>query len=163
MAPFEIRPAQSDDALAFARLVHEMDEHEKTSIAESVEATARFIAKTGIGPGETIEALLAVQDGAAIGFASFGKLYPTDEGRLGAVMKNLFITEAARGLGIGRALMKALAELCVERGYQRLHWTAERDNAAALELYRSLGAEVQEEKLYYRFKSAAMTRLSGAG
>lgn len=160
MAGYAIRLAEAGDAPVFARLVHAMDAYYETPIAETVEATARFIAKTGFGPGQPIEALLAEQNGEIVGFAAFGKIYPTDDGRLGTMMKDLFVTEAARGQGIGRALVGALAKLCVERGYQRLHWTTTRDNDAAIALYNSLGADLQEEKVYYRFTLDAMTRLS---
>ena len=81
-------------------------------------------------------------------FALFNKLYPTDDGRLGLYMKDLFITNATHGHGVGGALMVALAKICQERGYKRLIWTTTHDNEAALRLYDGLGAERQNKKLH---------------
>jgi ribosomal protein S18 acetylase RimI-like enzyme len=128
-----------------------------------VDETAAYILNAGIGPKAPIEALLAWREGVAVGFASFNKLYPTDDGRLGVHMKDLFITPSARGHGIGQALMVALAQICQERGYKRLIWTTTHDNEAAIRLYDGFGAERQNEKLHYRLNTDAIARLSETG
>lgn len=159
----EIHLASADDAQDFAALIHELDDSYGTPIPETIEETAAYIIDAGIGPKAPIEALIARLDGTAIGFASFNKLYPTDDGRLGVHMKDLYIISAARGRGVGRALMKAMATLCQERGYKRLIWTTTHDNEAAKALYDGLGAERQDEKLHYRLGADAIARLSEAG
>lgn len=158
----DIHLAGTDDIRDFAALIHEMDDYYGTPIPETIDETAAYIIEAGIGPKAPIEALLARRDGIAIGFAYFSKLFPTDDGRLGVHMKDLYITSAARGQGVGGAILQALAKLCQERGYKRLIWTTNRDNEAAIAFYDSLGAERQDEKLHYRLNAAAIARLSEA-
>jgi ribosomal protein S18 acetylase RimI-like enzyme len=158
--PIDINLTSARDALDFAALVHEMDIFYGTPIPETVEETAAFMVEAGIGPKAPIEALLARHDGIAVGFASFSKIFPADDGRLGVQMKDLFILPGERGQGIGGMLIRALANLCQERGYKRLFWTTTHENDAAIRLYDSLGAERQNEKLHYRLNTAAIARLS---
>lgn len=156
----DIHLAGTGDIREFAALIHEMDDYYGTPIPETVDETAGYIIEAGIGPKAPIEALLARRDGIAIGFASFAKIFPTDDGRLGVHMKDLFITSAARGQGVGGALVRALAKTCQARGYKRFIWTTTHDNDAALSFYDSLGAERREEKLHYRLDADAIARLS---
>jgi ribosomal protein S18 acetylase RimI-like enzyme len=156
----DIHLAGTDDVHEFTALVHEMDNYYGTPIPETIDATAGYIIHAGIGPKAPIEALLARRDGTAIGFASFGKIFPSDDGRLGAHLKDLFIMSAARGQGVGGALPRALAKIRQERGYKRLIWTTTRDNHAALAFYDSLGAERRGEKLQYRLDGRSITQLS---
>ena len=112
-----------------------------------------------MGPGSS-PGVRCLFTGAAIGFAAFSKIFPTDDDRLGARMKDLFIRAEARGRGIGRLLIMGLSWVRLERGYKRFFWTATRDNEAAIGLYYALGAERRDEKLHYHLNTAAIARLS---
>lgn len=98
-----------------------------------------------------VQVVLAREDTKPIGIATFSILYPAP-GMTGQLfMKDLFTTSAARGKGIGKALMRFLANLAIEKGCNRFDWTAERSNPSALEFYDYIGARRVEEKVYYRF------------
>lgn len=58
-------------------------------------------------------------------------------------MKELFVSAEARGAGVGKALVYAVARIAVEQGHKRVDWTADRDNPTLLSLYAGLGALVQ--------------------
>jgi GNAT superfamily N-acetyltransferase len=60
------------------------------------------------------------------------------------LMNDLYVIEAARGAGVGRALIEASAAVGRERGAQRLEWATAPDNATAQRLYDSTGAERSE-------------------
>ncbi|HTM01508.1 MAG TPA: GNAT family N-acetyltransferase, partial [Candidatus Omnitrophota bacterium] len=55
------------------------------------------------------------------------------------VLNDLYVTEAARGLGVGRALMEAAREHAVKTGAKRLTLETMDDNRKAWALYESLG------------------------
>jgi GNAT superfamily N-acetyltransferase len=57
------------------------------------------------------------------------------------LMNDLYVDEAARGEGVGRALIEASAEIARERGANHLEWATRPDNATAQRLYDSTSAE----------------------
>ena len=52
-------------------------------------------------------------------------------------LEDLFVSEAARGKGVGRALINDLKALAKAKGWHRLYWNTETSNAQARALYDS--------------------------
>src|SRR5262249_34656055 len=75
-----------------------------------------------LGPRPGAEVLLAELAGNPVGFALFFQSYSTFVGKPGLYLEDLFVEPAARGRGVGLALMSALARITVERGYGRFEW-----------------------------------------
>jgi GNAT superfamily N-acetyltransferase len=86
--------------------------------------------------------------------------YSTWTGRNGLYLEDLFVREAERRHGYGRALLKALAEVCVERGYRRLEWSVLDWNEPSIRFYRSIGATGMDEWTVQRLSGDALTRLA---
>jgi GNAT superfamily N-acetyltransferase len=97
---------------------------------------ARFVA-----PSENGMLLGAWRDDDLLGYAClywhFTSLAPAET----VLMNDLFVAEAARGEGIGRALIEASANIARQRGAHHLEWATAPDNATAQRLYDSTGAE----------------------
>lgn len=110
-----------------------------------------------------IDILVAVKGEAILGFASACNLYPGPGLKSGFFLKELYVADAARGAGLGRALMRALAELAIERGHKRIDWTADVDDGPLLRFYESFGAVPQTKKLFYRLTGQALLDLAGSG
>ncbi|OHX20354.1 GNAT family N-acetyltransferase [Chromobacterium sphagni] len=147
-------PADSD---ALAELFYQMDKHYFGAERAKLDASARYVAANLFQPHCGVQTMLAERDGLTLGLATFSLLYPAPEYSGQLFMKDLFTCEEARGSGAGKTLLQALARLALEHGCQRLDWTAERGNAAALAFYRHIGASVVEDKVYYRISGAALT------
>ena len=79
----------------------------------------------------------------------------------GLFLKDLFVSEATRGNGAGRALLRALARLAVARGISRVDWTADRTNTRLLAFYDDAGAARQEERVFFRLKGQALQDFAG--
>lgn len=107
-----------------------------------------------------VEILIAERQGALLGFASACAIYPGPGLTSGFFLKELHVAAAARGRGIGRALMRALAELALARGHKRLDWTADAANPDLLRFYDGLGAIAQREKVFYRLAGEALSGLA---
>jgi GNAT superfamily N-acetyltransferase len=98
-------------------------------------------------------------DDEPVGFALWFLNFSTWTGTSGIHLEDLYVRPAARGTGAGGALLAALAEICVRRGYQRLEWVMLDWNPAA-EFYAAIGATVTADWLPYRLSGDALHRLA---
>ena len=157
MTEIEIREAEVGDAETILRLIGELAVFEKLSHA--ARADLEDILRDGFGERRYFECLLAERAGEPIGFALFFPNYSTFEGRPGLYLEDLYVSERARGLGVGRMLLARLAAITVERGWRRLdlqvlHWNPARD------FYHRLGMTHNEDWLPYRLSGDALARLA---
>lgn len=145
----EIRFAEFADASVLAELLLESNHHYWGESSNSVAMTAAS-AEAMISGQSGCRAVIAWNSGAPAAFATVSVLHPalSEHGTL--FMKDLFVSESARGSGIGKLVMNHLGKLAVELGCKRFDWTAEQDNPRALEFYDSLGASQIKEKVYFR-------------
>jgi GNAT superfamily N-acetyltransferase len=157
-AELAIRPAREDDSAMILSFIQDLAEFEK--LAHEVVADAAAIRDTLFGARPAAEVLIAELAGAPVGFALFFQSYSTFLAKPGLYLEDLFVRPAARGRGVGRALMSALARLAVQRNYGRFEWSVLDWNTAALEFYRSLGAKPQSEWTVQRLTGAPLTQLA---
>ena len=153
----ELRPATRADVAAILRLIRALAEYEK--LAHEVVATEAALADTLFGARPAAEVLLAEEGGRAIGFALFFQNYSTFLARPGIYLEDLFVEPASRGHGVGKALLKAVAKLAVERKCGRLEWSVLDWNEPAIGFYRSLGARPMADWTVMRVTGASLERL----
>jgi GNAT superfamily N-acetyltransferase len=110
-------------------------------------------------PPET-EILVAATD-RIIAFAAFAAIYPGPGLQPGFFLKELYVAGSERGKDIGKALMKRLAGLAVERGFGRIDWTAARANQQLLKFYDGLGGDRKEDRVFYRLEGEKLKALAG--
>jgi GNAT superfamily N-acetyltransferase len=152
-----IRPATPDDTAAIAALIRGLAEYERLS--EYVTLGEGRLREHLFGPRPYAEVLLAEEAGAVVGFALFFPIYSTFRAQPGMYLEDLFVRPEHRGKGHGKALLRALARLTVERGYARLDWTVLDWNAPSIAFYRSLGAVPLDEWTVYRLDGEALATL----
>ena len=112
------------------------------------------------GDAPKAEVLIGEIDGAPRGFALFFHNFSTFEGKPGLYLEDLFVEEAARGSGLGKAFLAKLAQLALERGCARLEWSVLDWNEPALAFYRTLGATPMEEWTVQRVDGDALMKLA---
>jgi ribosomal protein S18 acetylase RimI-like enzyme len=105
------------------------------------------------------EIIIAEQGERILGFALFS-IYPGPSVRPGIFLKELFVSDESRGLGVGKHLMQALAAIALERGYQRIDLTTQADNFRARSFYEQLGAKQDPERVFYRFAADSIAALA---
>ncbi len=156
---FCLRAARPDDLPDLVRLIGALAEYEQ--LTHLVQVTPETLAPHLFGERPVAEALVAELDGGAVvGFALFFTNFSTFLGRPGLYLEDLFVLPAQRGLGIGKALLQALAALAVERGCGRFEWSVLDWNAPAIRFYEAMGASVLPDWRICRVTGAALEQLA---
>lgn len=106
------------------------------------------------------EVIFAVCSGKEIGFALFFHNFSTFLGRAGIYLEDLFVRPEYRGKGYGKAILKKLASIAVERGCGRLEWWCLNWNKPSIDFYLSLGAEPMSDWTVYRIAGDTLTELA---
>jgi GNAT superfamily N-acetyltransferase len=155
-----IRPAAREDAATILALIRELATYEKEP--DAVEATLEDLLRDGFGERPLFRTLLAEQAGEVVGMALYFDNYSTWKGRRGIYLEELFVRPSARGQGIGRALLVALARELIALGGARLDLSVLDWNELARGVYAKLGFEDMESWRPYRLTGAALERLAGS-
>lgn len=106
------------------------------------------------------EVLFAVANGEDIGFALFFHNFSTFLGRAGIYLEDLFVLPEYRGRGYGKAILRRLAQIAVERGCGRLEWWCLDWNQPSIDFYLSLGAEPMQDWTVYRLAGETLSKLA---
>ncbi len=97
-----------------------------------------------LDPSDDGMLLGARADGGFVGYACLYWHFSSLAAAETVLMNDLFVSEAGRGAGVGRALIEAAAAVARERGTAALEWSTAPDNARAQRLYDATGAERSE-------------------
>ena len=153
-----IRKAGREDTALILQFVRELAEYEKMS--DQVVADEALLENWIFDKGKA-EVLFALVDGREAGFALFFHNFSTFLGRAGIYLEDLYVRPEYRGRGCGRALLKELAAIALERGCGRLEWVCLNWNQPGIDFYLSLGASRMSEWNTYRVTGDALKELAG--
>ncbi len=157
---FRIEPAQPQDAAVLLSLIRGLADYEK--LTHLVVATEAQLREELFGARPVIEAAIGWEAREAVGFALFFHNFSTFLARRGLYLEDLFVVPAARGRGYGKALMRHVARVAVERGCGRFEWTVLDWNQPSIDFYKSLGADVLPDWRICRVTGTALTDLGAA-
>lgn len=153
-----IRFARAEDASVVLRFIRDLATYEK--LESEVVADEAKLRATLFGVRPAAEVLIAQLGGVAAGFALFFQSYSTFLAKPGLYLEDLFVDPAARGKGVGAALMAACARIAVQRHYGRFEWNVLDWNEPALGFYRGLGAVPMTEWTGQRLTGDALAALA---
>lgn len=154
----KIRPATPADTDLIVQFIRELAEYEK--LLHEVEATEDDLRRDLFGENPRCFCDIAEHDGTPVGFALWFYNYSTFKGRAGIYLEDLFVRPEARGVGAGKALLRRLAQRCVEADLGRLNWAVLDWNAPSIAFYDSLGADAMTEWIVRRLQGDALTALA---
>ena len=144
MSAVRVRPARPDESALLAEMANDLNEHVGIF---GRPFTAERVRADGFGPGAAFTPMVAELDGAVVGYVFFTLGYNTDIAARAMWLHDIFVTPAARGKGVGHALMATVAAETVRLGGRSLEWGVHTANTGALEFYRRLGATGGEAKV----------------
>jgi len=158
MANTRIRWATEGDAALIVHFVRALAAFEQEPL-EHVHITETDVLRDGFGDPRRFEVLIAELDGRAVGFTLFFPRYSTWHGRHGLYIEDIFVDESARGTGIGRKLIAAVAKIAQARGASRIDLSVLKWNPAR-DFYQRLGFDHAEPWMSYRLGESHFAALT---
>lgn len=152
-----IRFAEREDIPKIFDFIKGIAEYEKMS--DEVVATEATL-EEWLFDRKTAEVIFAVENGKEVGFALFFHNFSTFVGRGGIYLEDLYVYPEHRGKGYGKALLKKLAAIAVERNCGRLEWCCLNWNKPSIDFYLSLGATPMTEWTTYRVAGDTLKSLA---
>ena len=157
----QIRLAIPGDIEDIHRLIYELAVYEKAP--EQMVATIDQINGSLFNNQPVAFCHVAEVDGKIVGIALWFLNYSTWLGKPGIYLEDLFVQPEYRGHGIGKGFMKTLAQLCIERGYERFQWWVLDWNEPSIEFYKSFGAVPMDEGTVFRLSGGALKKFANEG
>ncbi len=157
MSKLSFREAEEKDCGLILFFIRELAAYEKMS--DEVIATEEMLSDW-LFHKHSAEVIFACEDGKEVGFALFFHNFSTFVGRAGLYLEDLYVLPEYRGRGYGKALLKRLAAIAVERGCGRMEWVCLDWNQPSIDFYRSLGARPMDEWTVYRVAGGSLEQLA---
>ena len=158
MTSITIAPATPADVPSIRALIAELAEYEKLSDRMTAKADALRDGLFGTRP--YAEALIGRLGGETVGYALFFHTYSTFMARPGIYLEDVYVTPAARGKGVGKALLREVARVARGRDCGRIEWSVLNWNKPSIDFYVSLGADPMDEWTMYRLDVAGIAALA---
>jgi GNAT superfamily N-acetyltransferase len=149
--------AGRDDCALVLSFIMELAVYE--SMEDEVVATPKLLEEWIFDKGKA-EVVFVQEDGKEVGFALFFHNFSTFLGRGGIYLEDLFVRPEYRGRGYGKALLKYLARLAVQRGCGRLEWVCLDWNQPSIDFYLSLDAKPLNGWTIYRLTGKTLEALA---
>ena len=153
-----IRFATEDDIPAILSFIKELAAYEELS--HECVATEAQLQHSLFGERRYAEVLLALDETTPVGFALFFHNYSTFLAKPGIYLEDLYVKPEQRGKGYGKALLKMLSEIAVERNCGRLEWSALDWNTPAIEFYKAKGAVAMDDWTVFRLTGDKLNALA---
>lgn len=151
-----LRPAVAGDEGKILNFIRALAEYEHMS--DQVVATEELL-REWLFEKQKAEVIFAEIQGKTVGFALYFHNFSTFLGRAGIYLEDLFVLPEERGKGYGKALLKGLARLAVERGCGRLEWSCLDWNQPSIEFYtKRMHAVPMIEWTTYRLTGETLAR-----
>jgi GNAT superfamily N-acetyltransferase len=136
-----VRPAQPTDAETIARMARALS---LTDGGRPSRFTAESFRRDGFGDDAAFSTLVAEFSGDIAGYAVYYPGYDTDSATRGVYLADLYVDEAHRRKGLGRALLSGLAAEARRNGARWMFWSVLKRNRGARRFYRKMAPELKD-------------------
>jgi GNAT superfamily N-acetyltransferase len=153
-----IEPASPADVPVILEFIRKLAEYERLS--HEIKATEADLRRHLFGARPAAEAIIARLGGRPVGYALFFTTFSTFVGRPGIWLEDVFVLPDDRRRGIGRALLRHVAAIAVQRNCGRLEWSVLDWNEPAIKFYREIGAEPMSEWTVQRLAGHMLKRFA---
>ena len=106
------------------------------------------------------DVILCICDDIPVGFAVYYQTFSTLLGKCGIHLEDLYVKPEYRRHGIGKAILRELAKITCDQGFERLEWCCLNWNKSSIAFYLSIGAMPMAEWTTYRLSGDALKKVS---
>ena len=145
----QIRKSTPDEVPAIVRLMRDFAEYE--NLAEYCEITEERLYNVMFGEEAFVEGLVAFHEDEPVAYAMFYPYFASFRGQCGYYLEDIFIAEEFRRNGLGEAMVKIIAKLARQRGFERIDFQVLEWNTPAVKFYEKLGAIRDESERHFKF------------
>ncbi|WP_084143438.1 GNAT family N-acetyltransferase [Methylocapsa acidiphila] len=156
-----VRPATPLDAALIHALVTELAQYE--GLTDEMDASVEALAEALFNPHPRVFCDLAEREGETVGLSIWFYSFSTFRGRHGIWIEDLFVRPLFRGHGIGKALVRSLAQRCAAENLARLEWSVLDWNEPSIAFYKGIGARMMTDWTNCRLDGEALRQLAQGG
>lgn len=146
MSELTFKIAERKDSGLILEYIKKLADYEKR--LDEVIATEDAIEKW-VFDEKQAEVIFALVDGTPVGFALYFLSFSTYIGNVNMHLEDLFVDPEHRGKGYGKALLKQLGKIVIDRKYGRFEWTCLSWNKPSIDFYLSIGAEKKDWNIFH--------------
>lgn len=155
----KIRNIEERDLAQVVGLLCEFAEFEKLSAW--CEVSENDLREAIFGAGKFVNCLVAENENSIVGYALFFPVFKSFRGERSMFLEDLYISPQMRGQGLGLKMLKEVARDAERQNCARLDWQALKWNTRAVEFYKNLGAETDDENFDFRLRGENFRKLLG--
>jgi GNAT superfamily N-acetyltransferase len=155
-----ITHAEPVDVYTLAELMEDLDRFYGVTEFGPLAQREEHIRQELFGTPPAAYVLLARDDAAVVGLASYSFLWPAAGVTSSLFLKELYVRAGRYREGIGRQLVRAVCDIAVAERCSRVEWQTDQDNARAQQFYKALGVPVHAGKVFYRLDGDNLLRIA---
>ncbi len=152
---FLIRFAKEKDTALILAFIRELAVFER--LEDWITAAVEDI-RVSLFEKRQAEVIIGEVHGQPAAFALFFHNYSTFLGKANLFLEDLFVKEEYRSNGFGKAMLRCLAEIVVERGCERLDWLCW--NSSAIAFYQGMGAMILDDRRFFRISGERLAHFA---
>ncbi len=156
----EIREATERDCLGIVALMRDFAEYEK--LGQYCQIDEEKLMAVMFCEGAYVNGIIAHDGEAMIAYALFYRSFASFRGQQGIYLEDIFIDGKYRGLGIGEAMLKKIAQATKLQGGERIDFQVLDWNAPAISFYEKLGAVSNQDESHFKFSDEAFESLANS-
>ena len=145
----QIRKSTPDEVPAIVRLMREFAEYE--NLGDYCEITEARLFDVMFGENAFVEGLVAFHADEPVAYAMFYPYFASFRGQCGYYLEDIFVAEEFRRNGLGEAMVRIVAKLAQQRGFERIDFQVLEWNAPAVKFYEKLGAIRDDSERHFKF------------
>jgi ribosomal protein S18 acetylase RimI-like enzyme len=153
-----IRGIECGDLTEVLRLMRDFARY--GNLEQYLEVTKEQMYEAMFGENAFVNSLIAFDNDSAVGYAIFYPNFLTFRGERGYFLEDLYVSESARGKGVGQKMLARIAKMAAERGFERIDFLVLDWNQTAIDFYEKLGAVRAKGESHFKFTDAAFNDLA---
>ncbi len=158
MNKLQIKKAEAADIPIIIDFIKKLAEYEKLS--HEVSVTEDQLEKSLFANDTNAFSIIGYLDNKPVAFALYFFNFSTFLGKKGLYLEDLFVLPEYRSNGIGKQMLKHLAQIAIDNDCGRFEWAVLDWNEPAIRFYKKLGAELKKEWIITRITGENLKKLS---